>query len=379
MKLNKLTERLLAEGWTQDQTPPLCRPWRSFDGGWTYDFRATKDWVFETPCGLLMERSEVHHSGSMYFGGIEWCLENDAATIICPYYDKAGPCEKNHPLLRNHGAAGCQQEKLFFCAVQRSNSAYTYGRSVQAVRDQQEAEQERLWRKFQEKHKGRVCKLQCRYNRRTKTWRKQYDPWDCAKIGGACHHCSVLEEDLSQIKGNVFYDVVTTYIRAGEGLFEDEQITTVVRGKRLLERNVSLTICEAICRYSVWRVKRHLLLNRHWDLFANPTLRIEYCNFRAGKAAGRDLLQDMQDAANGIAVSHDADNIADAKRVKREKREAAAKKKLAQMERRIMSDGLENIPRHLMVRMERDLGYERMKELDEMRTKSHEDMQTSLF
>lgn len=326
-----------------------------------------------------MERNEVHHSGSMYFQGVEWCLENDAATIICPYYDKSDPCEKNHPLLREHGIAGCLGEKLVFCAVQRSDSAYTYDRSVEAVRDRQEKEKERRWEEFREKHSGRVCKLQCRYNRRTKTWRKQYDPWDCAKTGGACHHCAVLGADLSQEKGNVFYDVVTTYTREGEGLFEDEQITTVVRGKRLLERNVSLTICEAICRYSQWRVKNHLRLNRHWDLFANPTMQIDFCNFRAGKAAGRDLLQDMRDVANGIAVSHDADNIADAKRVKRARREAAKKKKIDQMERRISKEGLDNIPDHLLTRMRRDLGEERMEELDKERAAAAEERQTSLF
>lgn len=69
METNKLSQRLLAEGWTKDQTPPGLRPWRDFDGGWTYEYRQRLDVVFEAPCGLLWKRNEVSPCGHMSFMG----------------------------------------------------------------------------------------------------------------------------------------------------------------------------------------------------------------------------------------------------------------------------------------------------------------------
>ena len=99
MDTNKLSLRLLAEGWTKDQTPPGCHPWNGFYGGWTYDLKSRWDCVFETPCGLLYRRSELPQCGTMSVMGIDWTEENDCLAILCPRYSRTEPCQLNHPLL----------------------------------------------------------------------------------------------------------------------------------------------------------------------------------------------------------------------------------------------------------------------------------------
>lgn len=101
MEINKLTQRLLNEGYTEDQTPPGCNPWNRFYGGWTYNYRNRLNTVFETPCGLLVKRTEIGHSGAMGYMGIDWTEENDNVTILCPHYSRNGTCELNHPLLED--------------------------------------------------------------------------------------------------------------------------------------------------------------------------------------------------------------------------------------------------------------------------------------
>ena len=54
-ELNELTRRLLAEGYTPEDTPPGTCEYKSYYGGWTYTSQALNQMVFETPCGLLVQ------------------------------------------------------------------------------------------------------------------------------------------------------------------------------------------------------------------------------------------------------------------------------------------------------------------------------------
>ena len=47
----------------------------------------------------------------------------------------------------------------------------------------------------------------------------------------------------------MFYDLKTTWTEAGEVFFPDVTKTRITQGVKLLERTVSLTICEAIAKY----------------------------------------------------------------------------------------------------------------------------------
>ena len=378
MEINKLSQRLLSEGYTEDQTPPGCNPWNRFYGGWTYLYRSRLDAVFETPCGLLLQRTEISHSGSMGYMGIEWTEENDNSTIICPYYSRTAYCELNHPILESVANAGCHYENLHFCAVHETDKSYSYESSVRRVRDLEDQEQERLWHEFSEKHKGRVCKHQCRYNRKTKVWSVGYWPERCRSYG--CAYCNVLQIEIDRTKkGNVFYDEKITRLIAGEGLFGDCEQVSVVKGKRLYDKTIPLQICEAIVKYGLREIKSRLRMNYHSELYFNPNMKIEFINFRAEKKLGRDLLQDLNDVANGISVIHEADQVKQSTEAKKRRRKAANDRKVAAAEKKIVQNGLGAIMGYQRERMERLLGVDRCYELNEQYRLSKMQTQISWF
>lgn len=336
MDINKLSLRLLAEGWTQDQTPPGCRPWNSFYGGWTYDYKSRMNCVFETPCGLLYRRGDFLQHESMSFMGIDWTEENDCMTTLCPHFSRTEPCQLNHPLLEAHPTAGCHYEKLHFCAVHETDKPYSYEQSAQQVKDQEEEEKERLWKAFSESHHGRVCQYQSRYNRRTREWTTRYDPEECARLG-FCERCEVLQQDLNPKKGNVLCDERRTWIEKGQGPFPDETRTVITKGIKVLKKPVSVTICEMIVKAGApefqWRYPRKWSTEMYFD----KSLKIELFNFRVVERGRRkrDLAQDLRDIAAGIEVVHKADRLAEAKAQKRARREKAKKDKERRAKRKL--------------------------------------------
>ena len=48
-ELNELTKRLLAEGYTKEDTPPGTKDYFWFYGGWTYTTEALRAMNFATP------------------------------------------------------------------------------------------------------------------------------------------------------------------------------------------------------------------------------------------------------------------------------------------------------------------------------------------
>jgi len=377
-EINKLSQRLLSEGYTEDQTPPGCKPWNQFYGGWTYNYQDRLHTVFETPCGLLVNRTEMGHSGSMSYMGVDWTEENDNATIICPYYDRCSACELNHPALESSANAGCHYESLHFCAVHETDKPYSYDTSVQRIKDLADQEQERLWQAFSTQHKGRVCKHQCRYNRHTKKWSAGYWPEQCISTG--CYFCNVLQTEIDRTKkGNIFFDEKRTRRIAGEGLFDDHAQITITKGKKLFDHPIPLVICEAIVKYGLRDVKSRLSLNRQSETFNNPDLQIEFLNFRAEKKVGRDLLQDLDDVANGIAVVHEADQVKQNAEAKRQRRKEAAERKIAAAEKKILQNGLYAFTGYQRERIERLLGVDRCYELDEKHQAAQQPVQISMF
>ena len=83
MEINKITQELLAQGWTKDQTPEGFVPWNDFYGGWEYKRSVTQKFVFLTPCGMLVKGNKV--TGDMSYMGVNWSFENDNAVINCPF------------------------------------------------------------------------------------------------------------------------------------------------------------------------------------------------------------------------------------------------------------------------------------------------------
>lgn len=362
-QINCLSLQLLQEGWTKDQIPPRCRgEWKDYYGGWEYSGEAMAAMTFETPCGLLVGGSHWV-SGHMYYMGMEWTVENGNPTLTCPRF-RAEPCPLNHPLLRNCAYVG-GAERLTPCACHRTERPYTYEGSVDEAHDLVWAEADRLFEAFDRAHSGRVCRYQSRYNRTTKRWRTEYNPLECARLG-VCRWCKVLQTEFSQKKGNVFYDLKTTWTELGEGVFPDQVKTQVTKGVKLLEKTASLTLCEAIVKYAKHRVVKNFRLSRHHELYFNKTVKYELLNFRAARMDVRDLLQDLQDVKAGIEVRHQTDDIKAAKEQKRQRKAAADAKKLAKLEARVLQEGT-NMVDYAFDRAVRLLGPERVHELLEQR------------
>lgn len=338
---NQVSLKLLQEGWTKDQTPPGMKPWNDFYGGWTYAPDARRNVVFASPCGLLWQRAEVSYSGTMYYMGVDWTEENDCIAALCPHYDRTEPCEVNHPLLEEHACGGCHYENLHFCALHETDASYTYEKSAKRVIDEAEHRAEEQWAAFSEARGGRVCRTQSCYNRRTGEWSMTYDPMRCTQMG--CRFCSVLNKDLSDKRGNVFYDVTTRWTVHGAGLYPDEQKSSVTKGVKWLKRPSSLTICEAIVKACREDIAKREKMRRHVDLFLGRIDSVEVSNIRAEIKAGRDLEQDLKDLAAGMEVHHQADDLAAAKAAEKAKRSETFEKHRREQEKKIRKRGWDSL------------------------------------
>ena len=242
-KINELTRRLLAEGYTPEDTPPGMREYSPYDGGWTYDSKTLGGMVFETPCGLLAEGWHFRN-GYLAYQGIDWRAENDNPVLPCPRFPDT-PCPLRHPLLQSERYDLHSDDVVYQCNCHQTDRPYTFEGSVDEAHKKVWAEAQELWEQFQAAHKGRVCQQQSHYGRTSKTWRTYYSPMQCAADHLGCSHCSVLDRDLVPQKGNVFYDVRKTWIEKGDGLFPDEQRVSMEKGCWVLNYTMSVTVCVA--------------------------------------------------------------------------------------------------------------------------------------
>ena len=379
-EVNELTRRLLAEGWKPEDTPPGTHPYQDYYGGWTYTSEAIYAMVWETPCGLLADGRHFTN-GYMSYQGIDWRPENGNPVICCPAFPTS-PCPLRDPLLCHQLYDLHSDDVVYQCACHQTDRPYTYEGSIDEAHDYVWKEADELWEVFKAQHKGRVCRQQSRYGRTTKTWRAFYDPIDCANLG-CCSYCDVLAKELDTRKGNVFYDLRRSWTVKGEGLFPDQRKTIVEKGCKLLGSTASLTLCEAIVKYGRDRIEDRVRSEFHHDLFFDKSLEIEVINLRSARVDKRDILQDLQDVANGIEVIHAADSLKAAKEQKRARHEAAKARRIRKAEAMVLAhgwDGLEDIWKH---RAEKLLDGDRIDELLQQRQASKaappQDTQLSLF
>ena len=358
-ELNELTRRLLAEGWKPEDTPPGTHPYADYYGGWTYTGEAIKSMVWETPCGLLAD-SRHFLNGYLSFHGIDWRVENGNPVVCCPVFPSA-PCPLRDPRLCSERCSSRSTDVAYQCACHRTERPYTYKGSIDEAHDLVWKEAGKRWEVFKARHNGRVCRSQSRYSRTTKTWSTSYDPMYCADM--RCTYCDVLAKEIDRHKGNVFYDLRRTWVEKGEGFFPDQQKTVVEKGCKLLERKVSLTICEAIVKYGKHMIEDRIQLNHHHELFFNKTLKIEVINLRVAKVNTRDIMQDLQDIANGIEVIHAADSLKAAKEQKRARRAAAKAQRIRKVEKMILTHGWEELDSAWKRRAEKLLDEDRISEL----------------
>lgn len=133
-KYNKLTKRLLAEGYTAENYPKdkvhiahgcyAKNPLDNIYGGFEYNRNYCDAFIYKTGCGMFVKGINV--LSSMGFMGEEWCHENDNPVIRCPY-DKA-QCPKNDSRL--HGICGslCIQ---CWCVCHKTDETYDFEQSFE--------------------------------------------------------------------------------------------------------------------------------------------------------------------------------------------------------------------------------------------------------
>lgn len=365
MEQNKLTVRLLAEGYTIDQTPPGCRPWNKFYGGWTYNGDMLRQLVFETPCGLLTLGIDCIDVG---YNGIDWCAENDNPVVLCPRFKRDCILRDKRCPIYNGG-----REALTYCSCSPSTRTYKREYSVNTAHDEVWAVAEEAFASFAASKGGRVCKKHCTYSRTERQWHAGYDPETCAHSGYNCQYCPVLDKALTTRRGNVFYDVKKIWTIPAHGLIPAEQKMSIQKGVKLLNRTASLDICEAIVKHGQHNIIRRYMLNHSWDCFRDPTLQIELINFRAARVDTRDLMQDLRDVAAGITVHHAADDLKAEKEQKKQRRESAKEAHAARYEKLILKNGFANLNERDQRQVLKLLNEDRINELEHQRDAERDD------
>jgi hypothetical protein len=319
-ELNKLTQQLFAQGYSEENHPDWVKPFKSFYGGFTYTVKKLYQLVFSTPCGLLLIGSHFVH-GNMSYMGIDWMEENDNPVVRCPF-DKV-ECELNHEVLRNITHMGC----IVQCACKLVSVEYDYEKSFDRAWDERYAEKERLYQEFVERTKGHCCRWHMHFNEKEKKWILTYDPMACARWNHCGEICDLTKKPLNPKKGNVFYDIKTISYRHDGGLFDGEQVVTMLKGNRLFNKPCSLTVCDEIVKRCKDYILERVKSKYHNQLFLNPDMVIEILNVRAEYRESRDLLQDLTDVQNGIKVIHQSD-LEKAAKVNKSKRKEARRLRL---------------------------------------------------
>lgn len=376
-ELNEATKALLALGYTRDQTPPgMCR-WNDFDGGWRYTWEMHEKLVYETPCGLLVKGTHWM-SGVMWFGGREWSLENNCPTIRCPYGQKL-TCGLRHELLQPERYESGTCGLIFTCDCHRAERSYTYDDSWDRIVDEEQAEEDRRWEEFAAAHHWRVCRSHSHYNRNTREWTFQYNPfYNCRNQCLGCPGCSVLGiMKFSGKKANVYYDLKVTQIVKGCGLIPDEERITITKGIKALEKQLPEEVCQAIAKVGRLEIQSLVNMNHHSETFFTGA-KYEVINLRAERRDVRDLDQDLADIAAGIKVVHKSDEETKTQAIKREKRQRAKLKRHDDLKKKIQSTGYESLSESDKRRAQK---WFRKKEIDTIEKESIKDTteQISLF
>lgn len=389
---NLLTEKLLEAGFTTENHPdhvqicaskrPGTSPLNNLEGGFVYKKRWIFEKAFKTPCGIQCKGISCH-SGMGYMS-IDWTYENDMATIRCPYHKD--DCNLKHELLQ--GLEGVLEG---ICNVHMVDEEYQYEGSIEHLQKLYDDEIQRRKVSFILQKHGRVCPEHMRYDKDSEEWVMHYHPAICAR--SRCRgRCPVLGRQLDKKRGNVYYDLKTTFPRYDlDGtLFEGQTDTSIIKGKRMFDNPISMDICRIFVKLCKDEIIQKEEMKHHRQLFFAEYHRrefsIEVLNIRAEQKESRDLLQDLQDIKDGIKISHDSDNKKETAEVKKEDRKKSRESQIAALEKRLIEVGYWNLEEYSPERRHADkwLPSERIDELEVIRQKKIKEeqekpVQLSLF
>lgn len=373
MEYNKLTQKLLSEGYTVDNYPKEVRlpggvygknPLENIYGGFEYWRYYSDEFVYKTGCGKHVKGINVIDNMGYK---IEWSHENDNPVIRCPY-DKA-ECELNNPLLHGeHGSSLCFQ---CWCECHRTDETYNYETSIEKAKKEREDDRQRRYQEYSDKHHGRVCRNHMYFTEKSREWKLKYEPYNCVKD---CHSvfCPIRQKEIDKKKGNVFYDMKTCVTRQDGTLFDGEKIINITKGIRFFERPVSMDICNDFIKLQSEEIYRKHYWNHGTTMkMINKTYEFEILNIRAESRPSRDLMQDLQDIQDGITIIHESDREKRQKEKKKQCREDAQQKKIKKLEKKILEVGYPNLHKGSIDKVHADkwLGGARIAQLEAERKK----------
>ena len=325
-ELNALTRRLYTQGYTRENHPDtVCwGDWQNF----SYKWETMLGFTWETPCGLLIQgksdtgrsvaRSECFHQHIWY------CPENDNPLHLCPYGRKG--CE--------HIPAGFP---LVMCPCHQTDRAYDYGQSVEKIEAEHAQE---AHKQYMELTGGAYCACVVGSNGYEGGWYQvKYDVEQCICVGCKNSVCVIRKQPRDLKKVNIFYDIRRTWITR-RGFLEEKKVE-VTKGMKVFDRPVARADAEiwlknkehkasplnnyAVidnpkktsedCRQEFFS-KMHRRYGSQYDYFE---FHYEVENIRIARSEQRDLLQDLRDAADGVEVIHNIDQL----KAKAEKKRAA--------------------------------------------------------
>lgn len=351
--LNKLTERLMKEGYSKEAYPDCVKEYNAFYGGFIYTPDYIKGMRFQTGCGIEMSGGDV--IGTMSFLGQDWFYENDNPVIVCPY-NREG-CPKNHELLKKPAKSG-----LYFCACHAvRQTEVPAATTLDQVLAEKEVSRKESLRRYKRDHAERFCLNHMDYFPETNSWKLIFKPRKCEHC--EVNQCTLFGYKLSPQKGNIYYDCEVVTVN-DETVFLDSREILLFKGIPVLREDVSITICEMI----VEACAQEILETEFFHPYDIPkAVSFTNRNVRAAISCVRNMEEDLEDIKKGIHIIY-CTEIMEAKAAEEEKKiKRNLNKKVVEEEAFVLQHGFDALKEYEKRRIRKVLSEERIEELLEER------------
>ncbi len=344
--LNELTKKLFSQGYSRENHPEYVywNDWQNLGYKWDYLLAL----VWETPCGLMIDgksgKGRFIAISDTYHNGIWYCPENDNPAITCPL--RKTDCSHRIPFGKN----------IIQCPVKQTIKPYDYENSIERLEKEHIAKAYEQWMEITG---GSYCACIVGNNGYNGGYYQvKYDVMNCIRYGmNGCKNefCVIRKKPRDLTKVNIYYDIRRTHITK-QGLIEDKRVE-LTKGVKVFDHPIFLTDAEIWLKYyraekMTFNAKKNpddrrmqffSKNHRSWPGYDYFEFHYEVENFRIEKKAGRDLMQDLQDAAEGIEIRHNHDDLKAAKEQKRERRAKAKKARVEKIKKRIIDTGYHNM------------------------------------
>ena len=345
-EFNKLTERLLAEGYTKDHFPDYVKEYASHYGGFQYKRSFSDELVFETPCGLRCKGRSAFDG--LCWMGTEYTFENGNPIIRCP--KDCYNCQlRDEPFRIKDEGYGAME-----CSLHQIDAEWQFEGSCEQIAKESKERRESQFEAFREERHGRVCRNQCRYNFEKHEWEMNFSGYKCLQSYCA-GKCPVLGRELTTEKGNIYFDIETDQRDTSKDgtFFEGERIRTITKGLQFFPKPNNLDKIQTFLKtersHFEWLIKTNVMpkIASAWTMFHAELGEIDFkwriLNVRIEKRNVRDLDEDLQNIQEGTIVVDAKEQEKKEKQFKREKREAAKEKRKESMRKLIVRKGLEDM------------------------------------